>query len=88
MKARGNDKSKVALTIKNVRVINNFLIPFYDAMQFFTKKSQDFQDFKIICRAVHNGASRKEDIKRLILKLTYTMNSHQSPFIHYSLSFH
>lgn len=75
IKAINNVKSRVALTIKNVRVINNFLIPFFDAMRFFTKKSKDFQDFKIICRAVHNGASRKDEIKRLILKLSYTMNS-------------
>ena len=75
IKPINNNKSKLALTIKNVRVINNFLIPFLDAMRFFSKKSKDFQDFKIICRAVHNGASRKEEIKRLILRLSYTMNS-------------
>ena len=77
IKARMNNKSCVALTIKNVRVLNNYLIPFLDDMTFLTKKSQDFQDFKIICRVVQNGAYRRDEIKRIILKLSYTMNNYR-----------
>nr|YP_009072396.1 LAGLIDADG endonuclease [Sclerotinia borealis]AHX83036.1 LAGLIDADG endonuclease [Sclerotinia borealis] len=74
LKARNNSKSSVALTIKNVRVLNNYLVPFLEDMTFLTKKGKDFKDFKIICEVVHNGAYRKDDIKNLILKLSYTMN--------------
>lgn len=77
IKARKNSKSSVALTIKNIRVLNNYLIPFLDDMTFLTKKGKDFQDFKIICRVVQNGAYRKDEIKRIILKLSYTMNNYR-----------
>lgn len=77
VKARNNSKSSVALTVKNVRVLNNYLVPFLDNMTFLTKKGQDFNDFKIICGVVYKGASRKDDIKNLILKLSYTMNNYR-----------
>ena len=76
-KARNNNKSTVAITVKNVKVLNNYLLPFLDNMTFLTKKGQDFQDLKIICRAVYNGAYRKDEIKRIILKLSYTMNNYR-----------
>lgn len=44
LKARNNSKSSVALTIKNVRVLNNYLIPFLDDMTFVTKKGKDFNE--------------------------------------------
>nr|YP_009364311.1 LAGLIDADG endonuclease [Ophiocordyceps sinensis]ARF03415.1 LAGLIDADG endonuclease [Ophiocordyceps sinensis] len=77
LKARGNSKSSVALTIKNVRVLNNYLVPFLDDMSFLTKKGKDFQDFKILCKVVYNGAYRKDEIKRIMLKLSYTMNNYR-----------
>ena len=77
IKARKNSKSSVALTIKNVKVLNNYLIPFLDDMTFLTKKGQDFQDFKIISRVIQNGAYRKNEIKKIILKLSYTMNNYR-----------
>lgn len=77
IKARNNSKSSVAITIKNVRILNNYLVPFLKDMLFLTKKSKDFQDFLIICRVVHNGAYRKDEIKRIILKLSYTMNNYR-----------
>lgn len=76
-KARNNSKSSVAITVKNVRVLHNYIIPFLDDMSFLTKKGKDFQDFKIICRVMHNGAYRNEEIKRIILKLSYTMNNYR-----------
>lgn len=44
-------------------------------MPFITKKGKDFYDFKIICTAVYNGTYRTEEIKLLILKLSYSMNN-------------
>jgi hypothetical protein len=46
-------------------------------MTFITKKGKDFNDFKIINMAVYNGAYRNEEIKPLILKLSYTMNNYR-----------
>ena len=77
IKARNNNKSSVAITIKNVKVLNNYFIPFLDDITFLTKKGKDFQDFKTICRVVHNGAHRKDEIKKIIVKLSYTMNNYR-----------
>jgi hypothetical protein len=77
VKARKDNKSSVAITVKNVKFLNNCFIPFLDDMIFLTKKGQDFQDFKTICRVVYNGAYRNEEIKKIILKLSYTMNNYR-----------
>jgi hypothetical protein len=44
-------------------------------MVFLSKKGLDFNDFKIICKAVYNGIHRINDIKLLLFKLSYTMNN-------------
>ena len=76
IKARSiNGKSSVLLIIKNINVLNNYLIPLFSDMRFLTKKSKDFCDFKIICKAVYEGLYRKEKIRPLILKLSNTMNN-------------
>ena len=77
IKAKNNSKSSVVITVKNVKFLQNYLLPFLDGMTFLTKKSQDFKDLKIICRAVYNGAYRKDEIKKIILKLSYTMNNYR-----------
>lgn len=76
VKARSvNGKSSVSLSLNNINVIYNYLIPFFSDMVFLTKKGKDFEDFKIISKAVYEGAHRKEEIKSLILKLLNTMNN-------------
>lgn len=76
VKARNaNSKSSVTLIIKNIHVLNNYLVPFFADMEFLTKKGIDFKDFKIICKAIYDGAHRKQDIRALILKLSNTMNN-------------
>jgi LAGLIDADG DNA endonuclease family protein len=74
-KARNNGKSSVSLTIKNINVLNNYFIPFFETSKFLTKKGKDFNDFKIISKAVFIGAHRNEGIRSLILKLANTMNN-------------
>jgi len=74
-KAIRNSKSLVTLMIKNVHLLNNYIIPHLSREVFRTKKGQDYLDFKIICNAIYNGAHVKEEIKSLILKLSYTMNN-------------
>ena len=41
IKAKKDDKSSVAITVKNVKFLNNCFIPFLDYMTFLTKKGQD-----------------------------------------------
>lgn len=70
-----NSRSTVTLTVKNINLLNNCLLPFFSEIKFLTKKSKDFYDFKIICKAIYEGAYRDEEIKSLILKLSNTMNN-------------
>lgn len=79
---RNNSKPLVTFMIKNVHILNNYFIPFfsseegaYSSQEFITKKGKDFSDFKIICKAIYIGAHRREEIKSLILKLSYMMNN-------------
>lgn len=70
-----NSKSQVSITIQNINFLNNYFIPFFDNMEFLTKKAKDFNDFKIICKVIYEGGHRNEEVKALILKLSNTMNS-------------
>nr|AZL93777.1 LAGLIDADG homing endonuclease [Endoconidiophora resinifera] len=72
-----NHKSSLALRINNLKILNNYLIPYLDSMTFMTKKGLDYQDFKLICMAIYKGAEASEYIKELILKLSYTMNNYR-----------
>ena len=76
-KERNNSKPLARLVISNTNILTNYLVPYLENLTFLTKKGQDFRDFKIICRAVYNGAHRQEQIKSLILKLSYTMNNYR-----------
>lgn len=46
-------------------------------MVFNSKKGKDFLDWKLICEAVYKGSHKKESIRDLILRLSYTMNSYR-----------
>ena len=72
-----NPKSSMKLRVLNTNILMNYFKPFLNNMTFITKKSKNFNDFKIICSAIYNGAYRNEEIKLLILKLSYTMNNYR-----------
>lgn len=74
-KARNNSKSSVLFIIKDIRILHRFFIPFFNKLNFQSKKAQDFEDFKLICYTVYIGAHKKDPIKSLILKLSYNMNN-------------
>jgi len=76
-KARSNSKPLVGITVKNTNVLVNYFIPYLDKLTFITKKSKDFNDFKIISTAIYNGTYREDEIKSFILKLSYTMNNYR-----------
>ena len=71
------DKVVAILRISNINVINNYLLPYLSSSDFLTKKSQDFEDFKLISSAVYKGSHKVEEIKELILKLSYGMNNYR-----------
>lgn len=74
-KGRNNSKPLVALYIKNLHFINNYLLPYFNTDSFISKKSADLRDFKIITRAIYIGAHLNKQLKWIILKLSYTMNN-------------
>ena len=76
-KARNNSKPLIRVRILNNNILTNYFLPFLNNMRFITKKGKDFNDLKIICTAVYNGTHRNEEIKPLILKLSYTMNNYR-----------
>lgn len=70
-------KPTVIFSIKNIFVLNNYLIPLLDSMKFISKKGCDFKDFKVICGAVYRGSHKLDEIRSLILKLSYNMNNYR-----------
>lgn len=76
-KAVNNSKPLATLTIKQVQLLNNYILPFLSECEFISKKGLDFKDIKIICKAIYIGAFRVEKIKDLIIKLSYTMNNYR-----------
>lgn len=68
-------KPTVIFRIKNIFILNNYFVPFFENMVFISKKGKDFLSFKIICNAVYKGSHKLEKIRSLILRLTYNMNN-------------
>lgn len=68
-------KPTVIFLIKNIFILNNYFLPFMENMVFISKKGKDFLNFKIICNAVYKGSHKIEEIRALILGLTYNMNN-------------
>ena len=55
-----NTRSLIRVRITNTNILTNYFILFLNNMKFITKKSEDFNDFKIICNAIYNGVHRNE----------------------------
>ena len=72
-----SSRPSIILLIKNINLLYNYLIPFFDNITFYSKKGLDFQDFKFICKAVYFGSHKRDDIRRLIVRLSYTMNNYR-----------
>jgi len=77
IKAREIGKPSIMLSIKNLKLLQNYFIPFFENTEFKTKKGLDFSDFKLITNAVYKGSHNIEDIRSLILKLSQTMNNYR-----------
>src|SRR5690606_14911605 len=74
-KARGGSKPAVRFIIKNLYILHNYFLPFFDRNEFLTKMGKDYSDLKLICNLKYNGAHCDEEIAGLLLKLSYTMNN-------------
>lgn len=84
---RNTSKGAVRFLIKNVHILHNYLIPFFNSMEFISKKGfaarqraaapRDFKDLKIICSSVYIGGHEDKNIKNLLLKLANTMNNNR-----------
>lgn len=72
-----SSRPSIILLIKNINLLYNYLIPFFDNITFYSKKGLDFQDFKLICKAVYFASHKRDDIRRLIVRLSYTMNNYR-----------
>lgn len=73
--ARGTTKGAVRIIIRNISILNNYLIPFFSYLEFKSKKGLDFEDFKLICNNIYIGAHLNQEIKVSLLKLINTMNN-------------
>lgn len=74
-KARGNTKPVTELVISQIDFICNYLISFFDNLEFRTKKKLDYLDFKRIAYLILDGKHLTEKGRNIIIKLADTMNN-------------
>lgn len=72
---RGNNKAVSILDITQIDFICNILIPYFDNVEFRTKKYLDYLDFKTIAYLLLDGKHLTENGKNLIINLGDTMNN-------------
>ena len=73
--SRGTTLGAVRVTIKNLSILKAYIIPFFKNLGLVSKKGKDLLDFETICRVLYIGGHKDDQIKSLILKLSYTMNN-------------
>lgn len=76
-KAKSNCKSISVLEISQIDFICNILIPYFDSIEFRTKKLKDYLDFKTIAFLILEGKYLTTKGKELIIKLGDTMNNNR-----------
>ena len=76
-KTKGNNKPIFILEIYQIDFICNILIPFFDNIEFRTKKYKDYRDFRIIAFLILEGKYLTEKGKQLIIKLGDSMNNNR-----------
>ena len=76
-KIRGDNKPISILEIYQLDYICNILIPYFDKIQFRTKKYKDYLDFKTLAFLTLHGKYLTEKGKELMVKLGDTMNNNR-----------
>lgn len=85
-KSKGNNKPITLLEITQIDFICNILIPYFNVIEFRTKKYKDYLDFRTIAFLIYEGKYLTEKGKELIIKLGDSMNNNRlstnlNPFI-------
>lgn len=76
-KIKGDNKPISVLEISQVDYICNILIPYFDKIQFRTKKYLDYTDFRTLAFLTLDGKYLTEKGKELMIKLGDTMNNNR-----------
>jgi hypothetical protein len=76
-KVQKNCKPVTILEIYQIDFICNILIPYLDNIEFRTKKSKDYLDFKTLAFLIFEGKYLTEKGKNLIIKFGDTMNNNR-----------
>jgi hypothetical protein len=76
-KVKDNYKPISILEISQIDYLCNILIPYFDSLQFRTKKYKDYIDFRTIAFLILEGKHLTEKGKQLIIKLGDTMNNNR-----------
>nr|ABI15908.1 putative LAGLIDADG endonuclease/maturase [Ophiostoma ips] len=76
LKAKGNSKATVRLTITGIDFLNNYFNVYLKKLQFFSDKSKDFEIFCTICESLFNKAHiNNKEVKNSLLNLAKGMNN-------------
>lgn len=65
------------LTVQRTDILKNILIPFFNSLTFFTKKSQDYSDWVAIFNIKQKGFHFRPDGKALIERILSQMNDNR-----------
>jgi hypothetical protein len=76
-KSKGNSKSQIKLVITQIDYLNNIFIPFLESLNFLSKKSLDFHDFKLLTTIIYQGKFLLPEIKKFIIRVSYSMNNNR-----------
>lgn len=76
-KIKCNNKPISILEISQIDYLCNILIPYFNSLQFRTKKYKDYIDFRTIAFLILEGKHLIEKGKQLIIKLSDTMNNNR-----------
>lgn len=76
-KIKLNNKPISILEISQIDYLCNILIPYFNSLQFRTKKYKDYLDFRIIAFLILEGKHLTEKGKQIIIKLSDTMNNNR-----------
>lgn len=74
---KGNNKPISILEISQIDYLCNILIPYFDSLQFRTKKYKHYLDFRTIAFLILDGKLLTEKGKQLIIKLGDNMNNNR-----------
>ena len=74
---KGNEQASYKLNITNFEFISLVLIPFFDNLIFFTKKYEDYKDWKIVALLKLEGKHLTPEGKTLINHICNRMNNNR-----------